>query len=261
MAGRTSRAEFVFVSPPATPVTRIGRQGTNLWKPNSWASPRRRDDGTFGYRFDDPGDVHNPPIPDKDKFRMIYCSTTLVGALCEVGARELPTLDELAAATNQPPQGVLDEGWCSTRAAGYTVLDAALLFLDVASRQTTNALREAPPIARLARRMGYRDIDPTFLRGPDRRFTQEIARYIYEQSGSGGAGLPGQPGGVVVAGIRYLSRHGDEKTDYECWAVFDKRIIHSRRENIPLSLKTGSPLAAGIREAAMYLGLSVDHPI
>jgi hypothetical protein len=190
---------------------------------------------------------------------MIYCSTTLVGAICEVGARELPTLDELAAATNQPPQGVLDEEWCSTRVAGYTLLDAGLLFVDVASRQTTNALREAPPIARLARQMGYHDIDPALLRGPDRRFTQEVARYIYEQSGTGGVGLPGQPGGAVVAGIRYLSRHGDEKTDYECWAIFDKRMARSRRENVPLSLKPDSPLAASIREAAMYLGLRVDQ--
>jgi hypothetical protein len=259
VAQRTSRAEFVFVSPPATPVTRIGRRGTNLWKPNSWTSPRRRDDGTFGFRFDDPGDIHDPPIPDKDKFRMIYCSTTLVGAICEVGARELPALDELAAATNQPPQGVLDEEWCSTRAAGYTFLDSGLLFVDVASRQTTNALREAPPIAKLARQMGYQDIDPASLRGPDRQFTQEIARYIYEQSSPGGVGLPGQSQGEVVAGIRYLSRHGDEKTDYECWAIFDKRMTHSRRENVPLSLRLDSSLVASIREAAIYLGLLVDH--
>lgn len=259
MPRRTARAKFAFVSPPATPVIRIGRRGAYLWKPNDWTSPRRRDDGTFGYRFDDPGDMHDPPIPDKDKFRMIYCSTELVGAICEVGARELPALDELAAATNQPPQGILDEAWCSTRAAGYTVLDTDMLFVDVASRQTTNALRETPSIAKFAHERGYEDIDPALLRGPDRRLTQEIARYIYEESDPGGASLPGQPGGVVVGGIRYLSRHGDEKTDYECWALFDTRITHYPKENVPLSLTSDASLVASIQEAAMYLGLTVDH--
>ncbi len=79
-----ARAKFAFVLAPPPPalVTRIGRLGTDLWQPKSWSSKIRRDDGTFGYRFDDPGDIYTPPIPDREKFRMIYCSTDIDGAVC-----------------------------------------------------------------------------------------------------------------------------------------------------------------------------------
>jgi hypothetical protein len=258
---RSVRASFAFVPPPRDPVTRVGRLGSDLWQPNRWDSSRRKeDDGTFGYRFDDPGDLHDPPIPDAEKFRIIYCSTELTGAVCEVAAREIPTQASLADHTRQPPSGIIDEDWCRTRAAGYTLLDPGLVFVDVAARATSNALNEASAISLLAAQRGYNDIDPALLRGPDRRFTQEVARYIYEQTSPGAEGLPGQPTGAVVAGIRYLSRHGDAATDYECWATFDTRMVHYRREDVPLTLRVDSLVATSIREAALYLGLEVEDP-
>ena len=249
---------FVQAPPPPALVTRIGRLGTDLWQPKSWSSKSRRDDGTFGYRFDDPGDTHTPPIPDREKFRMIYCSTDIVGAVCEVAVRELLTPSNLADQTRQPPTGIIDEEWCSTRAAGFTQLDPNLVFVDVAARATSNALNDVQGNYLTAAARPYSDIDPALLRGPDRRFTQEVARYIYEQTDWSGPGLPGQPPGPVVAGIRYLSRHGESGREFECWAIFDTRAVHYPRPQIPLSLNSGSPLAQSIREGALYVGLTVD---
>jgi hypothetical protein len=136
-------AKVVFVQAPLALVTRIGRLGTDLWQPKSWTSKSLQDDGTFGYRFDDPGDNRIPPIPDAAKFRMIYCSTEFTGAVCEIAVRELLAPSNRADPTRQPPTGVIDEDRCRTRAAGFTTLNPTLVFVDVAARPTSNALNEA----------------------------------------------------------------------------------------------------------------------
>src|SRR5438552_2218058 len=108
-------ARFSFVSPPATPVVRVGRAGKDLWLPKDWADAR--DDGTFGYRFDDPGGIYDPPIPPEHRFQVIYCATRLAGAVGEVCARERPELTALAArGAGGPEQGYIGQEWCSTRA-------------------------------------------------------------------------------------------------------------------------------------------------
>ena len=140
--------EYVFMHPPKEPVVRIGKRHTDLWQPKGWNHYRRLPDGTFGYRFDDPGRMHKPPIPEDLMLRMIYCASDLVGAVCEVAAGRRPPTRELARKSRQPLKGVMDEDWCSGRAAGYTLLDADLLFVNLASHQTANALSEVPNIAR-----------------------------------------------------------------------------------------------------------------
>ncbi len=73
-----------------------------VWQPKSWNHPRRRTDGTFGYRFDDPGWLCNPPLTDQDMFCMLYCATELIAAACEVAAWLCPRTGDLATRTGQP---------------------------------------------------------------------------------------------------------------------------------------------------------------
>lgn len=241
-------AEYSFVSPPTTPVVRVGRAGKNLWLPKGWADAR--DDGTFGYRFDDPGGTYNPPILSQYRFQVIYCATWLAGAVGEVCARQRPELAALAArGLGGPEQGYISQEWCRTRAAGYTTLDPGLLFVDVAATSSVQALRESQRLAALALQHGYNDIDRSLVLGQDRRFTQEIARVIYEGSDIASGGLPGQPLGKVVAGIRYESRH---PTGWECWALFHTRVVHYPGEYDMLDV-----MDKDVREAASVLGLKV----
>ena len=76
-----------------------------------------------------------------------------------------------------------------------------------------NHLRYA--LADVVLELGLQDIDLSAVTGPQRKLTQRIARYIYEQVGS--------QGNPLFAGIRYLSHYGG---DQECWAIFDTRMIH-----------------------------------
>lgn len=257
-----SPTEYVFKHAPRDPVVRIGARDTDLWQPKGWDHPRRHDDGTFGYRFDDPGRLHNPPIPDNEMFRMLYCASELVGAACEVAAFLRPSTDELAKRSGQPQKGVMDEDWCRGLAAGYTTVDEELLFVDLAASATASALSEAQNIAHWAAEADYRDFHPIMFQGPNRRLTQEVARHIFEQTQPGAPGLPGQPAGTIVAGIYYRSRHGDEDYEYPCWAMYDVRIMgkHHPLANKDLSLRDGYLLAADLKRAAQHLGLVVEAP-
>lgn len=257
--------DYVFIEAPPDPIVRVGKRGFNLWIPKDWNHPRRRPDGTFGDRFDDPGKLHNPPVTDDDMFRMIYAAGGPEGAICETAAYLRPKPRKLrnrslARRSNQADKGVMDEDWCSTRKASFTSLNKDLVFVDVASHQTANALSEDRYIAHWIAAAGYSDVDPLILRGPNRRLTQEVARYIWERTEPGGIGLPGQPPGKVVAGIHYLSRHGDGMHDYPCWALFDKRVegLHNPSPDVDLSLDDTCPLAPHIKRAAEYLGLVIE---
>ena len=55
-------------------------------------------------------------------------------------------------------------------------LDPALRFVDIAAVDTMQHLRVA--LAPLLERLGVADIDLSSVTGPQRRLTQEIARYI-----------------------------------------------------------------------------------
>jgi hypothetical protein len=223
--------EYVFKGSPDHLLVRIGakdpqaakeRRTTDpfyLWQPKGWNHPRRRADGTFGYRFDDPGWLRNPPLADQDMFRVLYCASELVGAACEVAAWLRPTTGELAVRTGQPIKGVMDEAWCEGLLAAYTAMEAGLLFVDLSAHRTSNALSEVQDIASWANAAGYHDFHPRMFQGPNYRLTQEVARHIYEQTQPGAPGLRGQPPGTMVAGIYYLSRNGDGDRDFPCWAM------------------------------------------
>jgi hypothetical protein len=97
-----------------------------------------------------------------------------------------------------------------------TDLDASLRFVDVASADALTWLRSE--LADLAISLGITEIDLSLLTSAQRRFTQEVSRYIYEHDGSTESSR--------FAGIRYISRL---HASWECWAIFHDRMLHQPR--------------------------------
>jgi hypothetical protein len=63
----------------------------------------------------------------------------------------------------------------------------------------------------LARSLGLPDLDGAAIRlAEPRRLTQHLAGWLYQQTG---------PDGSPLAGVRFVSRHGDELA---LWAVFER---------------------------------------
>jgi hypothetical protein len=79
--------------------------------------------------------------------------------------------------------------------------------------------------------------------GPNRKLTQEIARYVYERHDP-----TGQP---FYAGLRYLSR---SNVEWELWAIFADRIRHSPYA-VTESIRAEDP---DLLEAASLLDLRIE---
>jgi hypothetical protein len=212
-------------------------------------------DGTFGNRFDDPGAMvdglrRGHAIPESERFRVVYCATSRTGAFAETIAQFRVPLDVLraVAATPLPAgeadalRGVIPLKWCGRRYIGATVLDPSLRFVDIAAPETLTHLRDA--LAPLAVALGIDDIDLSTVTSRQRRFTQEVARYVYEQVDEGGV--------PRYAGIRYLSRLHAE---WECWAIFHDRMLHD-----PCPHESIFPDDPGLLEAARVLGIEPPAP-
>ncbi len=100
-------------------------------------------------------------------------------------------------------------------------------------------------LAPLATRLGITDVDLGTVTGAQRRFTQDIARYVHQQ-----VDVDGRP---RFAGIRYPSRLNPE---WECWAVFDDRIRHLPGwPNIPVSFFPDDP---DLHSVARLFGLTIE---
>jgi hypothetical protein len=105
------------------------------------------------------------------------------------------------------PAGVVPNEWTGSRAAGVATHEGA--FVDVGHSDSLAHLRAA--LADRVLHFGFDDLDAGELRRrAPRAFTQEISRYVFEHARDA-AGRP-------VAGIRYLSRLGDEFVN---WAIFE----------------------------------------
>ena len=219
-------------------VYRLARGPADPFSPPDW--DRAQDDGTFGNQFDDPSGEDEVP-PDR-RFRMIYCATQRVATFGETMARFRPSislLTQLGAIIDDEPleqalagvidpedlhRGLVPADWRQRRRVSHTVLDSTLRFVDLPAIDTMQHLR--PVLAAVAERLGVPDIDLSSIAGPQRRLTQEIARYVYDQQDDKGQWR--------YAGIRYLSRL---KAEWECWAVFDDRMSHLRGwPGIPISV-------------------------
>jgi hypothetical protein len=222
----SSLVDFQTVETPLNGLYRVARRMAGPFEPASWSTTDRL--GGFSSRFDDP----RTDLEEEHRFRMIYCATDRQGALGETIADFRPPMMRLASKlntvsddepledsypnTNDPAdssRGLVEAEWRAKRAMGHTVLERGLQFVDLGSARTLQQLRAsfgdwAPDIA-------ARDIDQSLVMGPSRDITQQIARYIYEQTDE--IGVP------LFAGIRYISRLDQ---GWECWAIFSDRIRH-----------------------------------
>lgn len=177
---------------------RVGRV-PDAWAlaPWTYAGP----DNTFGNRYDDP----------QGEYRVRYAAGRKRGAFLETLARfradpqliaELAEIDDDPDHPTVPPSSVPSE-WLQTRCVGTARADS-LVFVDISHSRSLAHLRH-----HLAHRLvhfGLDDLDAGDLRKrTPRALTQELSRYVFERP-------------EAFAGIRYLSRLGDELAN---WAIFE----------------------------------------
>ena len=187
-------------------IHRVGR------RPDAWAWPEwsyAHEDGTFGNRYDDP----------HGEYRVLYASDRRVGAFAETLARFRPDLvvaAELERIDADPEDadhsatialGVVPCEWLDARVIGRAAHRGR--FVDVGHSDSLAVLRRA--LAARALHYGLDDLDAGEVRRrAPRAFTQEISRHVFVHARD----ADGHP----VAGIRYLSRLGDELVN---WAIFE----------------------------------------
>lgn len=214
---------IIAVPPPASPIYRVARKPYPPFEPRPWPAPKdARPDGTFGNRFDDPSGLWG--VPEKDRFRAIYCAAQPAGAFGETIARFQVSLTLIAdignviedEETEDDLIGYIDDGWLKSVWLVHAQLDPSLRFADIEAAETIQTLRHAPAVARKAAELGFNTVDLSNIIGPQRLLTQTTARYIYEQVDDSGNPL--------FAGVRYISRLNEE---WECWALFDTRVRYS----------------------------------
>jgi hypothetical protein len=157
---------------------RVGRA------PDPWAWPdwsNAAADGTFGNRWDDP----------ESAYRVLYAASERLGAFVEVLARFRPdphVLEELQKIEGEDervfPPGRLNVGWLERRRLGEASVGGR--FVDVGHSESLAKIRRDL----VHRVVHYRllDLDASTIRlSVPRRFTQEISRYVYEQTSASGA--------------------------------------------------------------------------
>jgi len=216
---------------PDGPLYRVGRR-PDAWAlaPWTYAGP----DNTFGNRYDDP----------EGEYRVLYAAGQRRGAFLETLARfraDLQLIAELAAIDEDPeypttPAATVPAEWLETRCVGTARADS-LLFVDISHSQSLAHLRQ-----HLAARLvhyGLDDLDAGDIRRrTPRALTQEVSRYVFERA-------------EAFAGIRYLSRLGDELTN---WGIFEG----SEPDEIVEEDETIEPDDPDFVSALATLGLTLD---
>lgn len=183
-------------------VFRLGR------RPDPWAWPDwayAEADGTFGSRYDDPQGI----------YRVLYASTQRVATFVECLAsyradiQVVASLQEIVGddGDEEPPAaGVVPAEWVDQRCVGRGALVGD--YADVGHHESLAELRAA--LAARVVHHGLHDLDAATLRlTAPRAFTQEVSRYVFDQTAAGQRRWNG---------LSYLSKHGD---DLRNWAVFE----------------------------------------
>ena len=145
---------------------------------------------------------------------MLYAGSSLRGAFVEVLARFRPDpvvvsgLGEIEGDDEgASPPGEIDRSWLDMRCIGEGEVRGR--FAAIGESESLAELR-----SKLAGRLVHhriRDLDGAAIRmSAPRGLTQEISRYVYEQTTSAGK--------RAFDGIAYLSRLGDE---FRNWAMFE----------------------------------------
>ncbi|MGA7732471.1 MAG: hypothetical protein WCD37_14525, partial [Chloroflexia bacterium] len=211
----------------------------------------------FNGRYDDPAGLSMP----KDlRFRTVYCGTRKAVALGEIidgkGLRpSLQTIVELPAVDPDRPvdpsslKFYISEDWRSARWLETARLNHALRFANVDAPETPQILGSVPRLAHIARELQEQGkihrFDQSAITSQHRELTQAIARYVYE--------LVDDRGHPLYAGLHYSSGLNH---DWECWAVFDKRIQHeSGSPGIPEPISPDDP---ELREVARVFRLPIE---
>jgi hypothetical protein len=252
----------------------VGRK-PDPFRPTPWRVLRLRDreivagnnDSRIGGRFDDP--AGQAGIHEARRFRTLYFSSQRSGAIGEtIGPRQvsigrlhyisseprLPRgladviddepperLTEGLVDRDDPSRGLVRHDWYAARCIGSARLDTRMRIVNLFDGATVQHLRRA--LASVAIQLGIDDIDYSTIVGPDRRFTQAVANYFYEQIDD----AIDQP---ACDGLYYRSRYNQE---WECWALFDRRLELSDTQVAPINIAD-----ADFVEAANLLHLSIE---
>lgn len=200
-------------------------------------SPDELDNPRAGNRFDSPDAAYG----------VLYFATRLQGCFVETLARFKPdpalarlVRHEWSDLGFMAPGNVPAEWRVQRTAVRVSLGPPENLFLDVESPDTHRVLERQGEIREVLASLGLRDIDVGVVRGGDRRLTRAISRWAWSQAT--------ETGGRRYAGIRYLSRLGDE---WECWAVF---------EGVPLTIEQQRPIRGDmdeLREVANHYAITV----
>ena len=158
---------------PSGPLFRVAR-APNPWAWPDWANAGT--DGTFGNRWDDAEGV----------YRVLYASSSRLGALVEVLARFRPDLHVLAELSQIEGDedlaigpGDLDASWLSNRRIGTVRMRGE--FVDVGLSESLAEIRNA--LAARVLHYGLDELDAATIRlSAPRKLTQEISRHLYDQS-------------------------------------------------------------------------------
>jgi hypothetical protein len=152
------------------------------------------------------------------RFGVVYFGSDLQTCFAETIARFRPSEvaaqvvreEWLADPAKYMAIGAVPADWRMTRMAIRIRTEKSFLFLDLEDLATRNFL-EVELGAQLMI-LNEPRLDVATIRGHNRDVTRVISEWAF-----GLDEIDGQP----VAGIRYISRMGNE---WECWAVFDKAI-------------------------------------
>lgn len=242
---------LVTVRAPVDGLYRIARGPDEPFALPDW--DRAGEDGTFGNRFDDPGELLN--IPREERFRVLYCATQRQAAFGETTARfrQVPELIARLARIEDDEEsidltlqgavdpdyhahGLLEHDWLQRRRIGHTRLDPTGQFVDISHANSLAHLNEVlTPIREMQK---IAQIDLSAISGQSRRLTQYVSRYIYTSG---------------FSGIRYSSRLGD---NWECWALFEGRFRHEMGyPSLPLNI---FPDDADLLAVARSFGLTIE---
>jgi len=195
--------------------------------PWAWTPWQYAHNGRFPGRWDDPNGL----------FRTLYVGDSRLSCYLEVLAcfRSDPVvataLDDIVEdsddAEDHPTAtpGELSPDWLTPRRVGSARLSG--WYAAPGARQSLPTLRSQ--FLRVAHDLGVPDVDAAAIRlAEPRELTQQMARWIYQQTG---------PEGQPMAGVRFASRHGDELI---LWALFER--AHDTTTSRELSNTTTEPL-------------------
>lgn len=227
----------------------------NPLNPAPWGSQ-------FKGRFDDPR-ISEDGHDTGGCFRVVYFASRLVGAFGEKIQEFMPDPEAMRKYFQGTPPYDPDllgtripRGWSNTYWIGKTLLHPELRLLDLYETRTHRALNIAeelePYIVALEEAQkgileeGKKEIiNVSTLTGRNkvqRELTRQIALYAYQQFDSFRR--------PRFHGIRYMSHLNPQ---WECWAVFHDRIMHSPEP--PQGFTNAHP---DLKEAADHLAIYVD---